>query len=664
MIRFLQTPGPLKKIILGGLLLVICAAMVVTLVPWGNGSNFGFGGPAKGVVATVGGETVTATEVQRAAQRLLEQQMPQGASAQAAMLLPYFTSQAAQILIDDKAILVEARRLGFHASDEEVRDEIQHGPQYAAAFFPGGNFVGQEQYEAILQQHDLTVPAFEQDVKDQILYGKLHDLVTGAATVSQNEIRTEFDHQNTKVKFDYAVLSKDEIAKSVQPTDAELKAYFQANQRRYANSIPAKRKLRYVLLSTDKLEADMQVTPQQLQDYYSEHRDEYRVPDQVNISQILIKTPLPGPDGKVDSAGTEAARKKADDVLQQLRNGGNFADLAKKYSEDPSAKDGGSLGWMEASRFPSPEVQAAAQSLAKGATSGVINAGYAFVILHVDDRQSAHVKSLAEVKDQIAPLIRQQAAAQAADTEARALLTQARTAGLEKAAAAKGLQVVNTDFVSQSDTLPGIGSSPQFMQAVFAEAEKSPADEVQLPQGYAIFEIVDSKPPATPTFEEIRSKVETDLRNERASALLSQKTHELSDRAKAEHDLKKAAKELGATIKTSDFVLPDGQVPDIGSMSGPAAVAFSMRPGDISGPIVTNTGGAVLSLVEKQAPSAEDFAAKSDQIRDAVLQNKQAELFGLFRTSLRERMEKSGKIKINQDELNSLTHNQNSEQGE
>ncbi len=146
------------------------------------------------------------------------------------MLLPYFTSQAAQILIDDKAILAEARRLGFHASDEEVRDEIQHGPQYAAVFFPGGNFVGQDAISGDHSAADLTVPAFEQDVKDEILYGKLHDLVTGAATVSQNEIRTEFEHQNTKVKFDYAVLSKDELAKSVQPTDAELKAYFQANQ--------------------------------------------------------------------------------------------------------------------------------------------------------------------------------------------------------------------------------------------------------------------------------------------------------------------------------------------------------------------------------------------------------------------------------------------------
>ena len=128
--------------------------------------------------------------------------------------------------------------------------------------------------------------------------------------------------------------------------------------------------------------------------------------------------------------------------------------------------------------------------------------------------------------------------------------------GLEKAAAAKGLQVVNTDFVSRTDTLPGIGNSPQFMSAVFGQAEKAPPDQVQLPQGYAVFEVEAIKPAATPTFEEIRSRVETEFKNERVAALLSQKTQELSDRAKAEHDLKKAAKELGATMKTSELVRP------------------------------------------------------------------------------------------------------------
>jgi peptidyl-prolyl cis-trans isomerase D len=179
-----------------------------------------------------------------------------------------------------------------------------------------------------------------------------------------------------------------------------------------------------------------------------------------------------------------------------------------------------------------------------------------------------------------------------------------------------------------------------------------------------VFEVQAIKAAATPTFDEIRSRVETEFKNERVATLLSQKTQELADRAKAEHDLKKAAKEAGAVIKTSELVQPDGQVPDIGSLSGGAAVAFTMKPGEISGPITNGNTGVVLSIVDRQEPAQQDFEAKKDQIRDSLLLNKQQEIFGLFITNLRTMLEKSGKIKINQDELKNLTRAQVQEQGE
>jgi peptidyl-prolyl cis-trans isomerase D len=293
-----------------------------------------------------------------------------------------------------------------------------------------------------------------------------------------------------------------------------------------------------------------------------------------------------------------------------------------------------------------------------------VQSSFGFHIIHVDDRQDAHLKTLDEVKDQIEPIIKQQKAANAADNQANALLNDARANGLDKAAAAKGLNVVTTDFVSHNDLLPGVGPAPQFMDALFRQAEKTPPEEAQLPRGFAIFEVLAVKPAATPTFEEIHNRVETEFKNQRSAALLSQKTQELSDRAKAGHDLKKAAKELGATVKTSDFVLPDGQVPDIGSMAGPAAMAFTMKSGDISGPINNGNTGAVLVVVERQEPAAADFATQKDQIRDSLLQNKQAELFGLFVGNLHDQMEKAGKIKINQEEMKKLTRAQGGEEGE
>ena len=654
MIRFLQTPGPVKKIVLSTILLVFCGAMVITLIPGGLGNGLSFGGgPGVGVVAKVGSEDVTRVEVERQAKQMMQQQFPRG-SAMASQLLPYFASQAVQQLIMQKAVLTEAQRMGLRATDEELKDELQHG-RYASTFFPNGSFVGQDAYEERLQQANLTVPQFEAGVKDQILFDKLRGLIAGGATVTDAEIRQEFQKRNTKVKFDYAVLKKDDLLKSITPNEAELKAFYEQSKASYANSIPEKRKVSYVMVENAKLASEAQLSDSEIQSYYDQHRDEFRVPEQVNVRQILIKTPLPGTDGKVDPKGLDAAKQKADDVLKQLKAGGKFEDLAKKYSEDSSAKDGGSVGWVKRGGFPVPDVEKAAFSLPKGGVSDVINAGYAFVILHVDDKQDAHAKTLAEVKPDIEPILKQQKAARAAENEANTLVNTARSGGLDKAAASKGLQVVNTDFMARTDALPGIGASQPFMDAVFGAKEKAPADLVQLPQGYAIYEVDAVKPPATPTFDEIRGRVEEQFKNQRVAALLTQKTQELSDRAKASHDLKKAAKELGATIKSSDLVLPDGQVPDIGSMTGGGSVAFTMKPGEISGPIDNGNAGVVLAVTEKQEPNDQDFAAKRDQIRDSLLQKKQDDLFALFVGNLKDQMQKSGKIKINDDEMKQLT---------
>jgi peptidyl-prolyl cis-trans isomerase D len=496
---------------------------------------------------------------------------------------------------------------------------------------------------------------FEDSVGKEILISKLQALITGTAAVSDDAIRKEFDKQNTKVKFEYAVLSEDDIKKGLHPTTEELKAYYDSHLKTYANSIPERRKVKYAAIDFSKVAAAVQVTPDELQSYYNQHRDQYREPEQAKVSHILIKTPLPGPDGKVDEKGVAEAQKRAEDILKQLKAGANFEDLAKKYSEDPgSAKQGGSLGWIGKGRTV-PEFEKAAFSQPIGKIGDLVKSSYGFHIVRVDARQDAHLKTLEEVKDQIEPILKQQKAQQIAQKQADTLLAAAKTKGLDAAAAAQGVPVVTSDFFSRKDVVPGLGPSPQFMDAVFTDAEKSPPESAPTTQGFAVFDLLSIKPQSTPTLDEVHAKVEEEFKNERANILLSQKTQELSDRAKADHDLKKAAKELGAALKTSELVAPDGQVPDIGSMTGQAAVAFTMKPGEISGPINSGSNGVVLAVTEVQAPTEADFAAKRDEIRDTLLQAKEQELFGLFVNNLRDQMEKSGKIKINQDELKTLT---------
>jgi peptidyl-prolyl cis-trans isomerase D len=658
MIRQLQNAGPTVKIVLGALLVLICASMAITLIP-GFGSNLGIGSTPAGVLATIGDQSVTVPEVQREARAMIRQQFPRG-GPQAAMLLPYFASQAAEQLINEKALVAEAHRLGLRVSDDELRDELQHG-QLGQMLFPDGKFVGQEQYEDFVQRNDMTVPQFESLEKDYILVRKLRALVSSSAFISDAEVRTEFNQRNTKVKFEYAVITQADILRGLHPTDEELKAFYERNKATYNNSIPEKRKIEYVVVDSSKVAAAATVTDQDLQTYYGQHREEYRVPDQVKVSHILIKTPLPAPGAKEDEKGIADARAKAEDVLKQVKAGGDFAKLAEKYSDDPgSAKNGGELGWIGRGRTV-PEFEKAAFSLGKGQTSDLVKSSYGFHIIHVEDKQDAHLKTLAEVKGEIEEKVKQEKIAHATEAAGNSLLSQARNDGFDKAAAAKGDTPVTTDFFSRTDSLPGLAPNPQFMDAVFNEAEKAPADVVQVPQGYVVFQLLGIKPPATPSFEEIRSKVESEFKNERAAFLLQQKTQELSDRAKAGHDLKKAAKDLGATVKTSDLVAPDGQVPDIGSMSSATAV-FSLKPGDISAPITAGGNGVVAQLLEKQAPTDQDFAEKKDGIRQSLVEAKQNDLFGLFVTNLRKDMENSHKLKVNQEEMKNLSH-QNSQEG-
>jgi peptidyl-prolyl cis-trans isomerase D len=665
MIRFLQTSGQATKIILGGILIIICASMVITFIPGGlTGEVFGGGQPGRGIIAKVVGNDVTAEEVRQAARQLAQQDAQRYGEA-GAKLLPFLiqqeTSRAAEQLITRQALLAEGSRMGFRATPDEVKDDLQHG-RYAATFFPGGNFIGQQEYENMLAGANLTPAKFEESVGQDIVLGKMQAFIAGSANVSDSEVRDQFIKENSKVKFDYAILKQEDIKKGLHPTEEELKAYYDSHKASYNNSIPEKRKIKYAVIDTTKSEASVQVTQDDLRTYYDQHRDQYKTPEQVKVSHILIKTPAPGPDNKVDDKAVAEAQKRAEDLLKQVKGGANFEDLAKKYSEDPgSAKQGGSLGWIGKGQTV-PEFEKAAFSLPKGQISDLVKSSFGYHIIRVDDKQEAHTKSLDEVKAEIEPILKHQLADQAAQKKAGELLKQARgPQGLDAAAAAAGVPVITSDFFSRRDLLPGLGPASQLMDTVFG-AQENAYDVGSASSGLVVFQLIGIKPPATPTFEDIRARVEQEFKNERSGTLLAQKIQELSDRAKAEHDLKRAAKELGAEVKTSDYVLPDGQVPDVGSMGGPASVAFTMKPGEISGPINSGGSAVVLAILDNQKPSDADFAAKRDQIRDQLLGGKQQELFGLFISSLRDQMEKSGKIKINQEEMKLLSRSA-SEQG-
>ncbi len=629
MIKFLQNPTKTRRFFLGAILAVVIVSMVAYL-----GQAFTSDSAAvTGTYATVAGEPVSAQEVQQRAQQLARQQF-QGRQVPD-FLMPYLQKRAADQLVLQAALVAEANRMGLKVNDQELRDELRTGG-LGQQLFPKGNYIGDDAYrDFVANTYNLDVPHFEKLVKQSLLMRKLESVVEGSVTVPDAEVQKEFQRQKVKVKFDYAVISTEDLAKQVQVNDTELKAYYDKNKSRYENSIPEERKARYVLVDVSKI--PVQLTDKDYTDYYNSHQDEFKQPETADVRHILVKT-----------------EDEAKDIKKQLDAGAKFEDLAKKYSQDPGSKDNGGL-YKDVTRGKMvPEFDKATFTLPIGKVSDPVKTDFGYHIIRVDARRDARVKPLAEVKPQIEETLKAQKGAQQAQSLANAVMTEARTTSLDKAAAKNNLNIVTTDWFNQSASLPEIGANPQFMQAVFTGKPKSPAEMVPVAQGYAIVEVTDDKPAATPTFEQARKQVEEQFRAERAASMLQKKTEELADKARSMKDLKKAAKEEGAKVMTSELVDPSGQVPDLGPMSGPATVVFDMQPGQISGPLSVQNKGVVIALLDKQAPTAADYDKQKEQVREQLLDQKRGQVMNLFAEKLQERMQKDGQIKVNKQEAQRL----------
>jgi peptidyl-prolyl cis-trans isomerase D len=642
MIRFLQKDSRLVKGIFIVIIGVACITMVITLVP----GIFNDDATSGDTYATIGHggilgrflpaqETVTNTEVQQLAARMLQrQQLPD-------MLLPYMMQRVGQGLIQQHIELLEAKRLGLTVTDDDVR-RFLHSGMFGQMLFPGGKYIGDQQYaEFVSEQFGMTRDKFEDELKKEILDQRLRALVTGGVTISDAEVRAAYLQQATKIKFDYAVLSSDDLRKQINPSDADLQAYFTKNAPKYANAIPEARKIQYIAFTENNLpQGAPQVSDVEIQEYYTAHQKDYQIDDQVKVRHILIK--VDGNDPKADAA----AKAKAQGILDQLHHGADFAKLAKENSDDPGSKDtGGELGFIKHGATV-PEFDQAAFALQPGQTSGLVRSKFGYHIIQSEEKQTAHTKPLAEVKPEIQALLTRQKEAQQEQNFAQQLATESAKTGLAATAAAHHLQVVTTDYLPQSAQVPGMADGTKLLSSAFATKKGAAPQTASTGDGYAVFQVEDIQAAHAPTFDAYKSHILEDYRDQQLPQLMAKKTSELVDRAHAENDLAKAAKEVGATVKTSDLVGRDAQVPEIGALAQTAPQLFDLSVGGISTAINTGNAGVVAKILDKQQPSGDDIAKNFDATRESLLDQRREDMFAVFTSNLTATYEKDKRIRM------------------
>jgi peptidyl-prolyl cis-trans isomerase D len=645
MIRLLQQDSRLMKILFAVIIGAAAITMVITLVPGifdnasANDASVYATVREPGFFGRLVGETtpIKTTEVNQLASRQLQQQhLPE-------QFLPYVLPRAGQILVQRTILKHEADRMNLQVSDEDLRRELQTGP-FAQYLFPNGQYIGDDAYINFVSSafgNQLSRSEFESQVKSDMELNRLQALITGGVAVSDQAVRDAYKKDGTKVKFDYAVISSDDVRKGINPSDADLESFFKANAARYASAMPETRKIQYFSFDASNLPGGKpQVSDAEVQAYYNAHQDQYQLKEQVKTRHILIAVPA-GSDAKADAA----AKAKAEDLLKQIKGGANFADLASKNSDDPGSKaQGGELPMYPTSGLD-PAYAKAAMALNPGQTSDVVRSQFGYHIIQTEQKEPAHTKTLAEVKSEIVPVLEQQKAGAAEQAFASALVTDAKKNGLEKAAAAKGLHVVTTDYVAKDGVIAGLADGSALLAQAFAVAKGADPASVSTGDGFAVFQVADVKPAHAPDFAGYKAHILEDYRQQQVPQLLNAQLTKLEDRAKVLNDLKKAAAEMNIPVKTSDLVGKDGQVPDLGAMTGPGSVAFTLAKGAVSGPINTGRDGIVLSVIDKQEPTAEEIAKNFDATRESLLNTQRDEIFRVYIGDLTQKYEKGGAVR-------------------
>jgi len=642
MIRILQQDSRIIKGVFIVIIVAAIGAMTVTLIPgiFDNGAASdatvyatvrkpGFIGKLSGSCATV-----KMQDVQRIAQMQMKQQ------GYPDMALPYILPRIEQQQLMQAVLRCEADRMGLEASDEDMVNYLKGSP-LSEYLYPNGTFIGKDRYlDFVSQNYGMSAVEFEQDIKDEIEMQHLESLVTGGATVSDAAVRQQYMEQGTKVKFDYAVISAADLSKTINPSDADLQAFFKQNAQRYATAVPEQRKIAFFAFDSSNLPGGKpQVSDAEIQGYYQAHLEQYKTQEQVQTRHILIMVPR-GADAKTEAA----AKAKAEDVLKQVKAGGNFAELAKKYSEDTGSKDkGGELPLYPTGQLD-PTYAKAAMALNPGQTSDLVRSQFGYHIIQTEQKQPASVKSLAEVRDSIVNALQAQKSAAATQSYAAQLVTEAKGSGMQKTADAHGLHLQTSDFVGRPDTIPSLPDSVALLSAAFSTTKNGPPQSASTGEGYAVFQVVDLKAAHGPEFADYKSHILDDYRAQKTPELLFQQLQKLSDRAKVLNDLHKAAAEMNLPVKTSDLVGRDAQVPDIGALTGAASVVFTLPKGGISGPINEGANGAVLQLTDKQEPTADDIAKNLPAVREKLKEQAQGEMWALYAGDLMDHYQKSGAV--------------------
>ena len=551
-------------------------------------------------------------------------------------------------LISKYVISQEAARLGLAASDAELAEKIRK--QFSDA---SGQFVGVEKYKESIRARYGDIAKFEDDIRADIAQEKLRAFVSSSVSVSDGEVEEEYKRRNTSFDVGYVVVSADKLAAKIQPSDEELRSYFESHKTDYRYLEP-QRRVRYVFVDTEKVGAKLQIPEADLKAEYDTLKPEHKEAG-IKIQQILLKVARKDLDQQVE--------QKAKDLIAKLtgKDGTTseqaFSDAAKGNSEDPTtARNGGFLErpFKKNDNKPNGLYDRAADMTVGQISDIPIRYGGNWYILR---RGESVPKTFEEAKQELLVSLRNRrgygAAFQVAQkAHARLKETKDPQKVAQEFAAEANMtpadMVRETGFVKPGDDVPNIGSNQQFEQALEPLNNANDIGDVTgIKGGFAIPMLLEKKEPRIPEFDEVKTKVAENIKQQRAKEQLEQRAKDLAASLSGPDAIKAAGEKEGYESGLEEGFKLGSALGKAGTHTALDDVIYTLKSGELSkSPIKVDDKWVIVGVTTKHDADMTGMAAQRDSLKQSMITERQNQVFEDYVAAVQQRMKKDGKIEI------------------
>ncbi len=593
------------------------------------------------VLADVEGETVTVAQFQRRYSAQMQQyRNAYGGQISEQMLRQLgIDQQILQALVDEQAMVAEARRQNLTVGDVEVRQRILSLP----AFMENGTFIGETRYRQLLsnQNPPLSTREFEDQLRRAILAEKLRTSVTGWMSVADADVAQEFRQRNEKVKLELVSLTADGFKDKVTVSDADLTKRFEANKETYR--IGEKRKVKYALLEVDKVRETVQVPDADVEAFYTQNKAQYTTEGRVRASHILLKT-----EGKNEAE----VKTRAEALLAQAKApGADFAALAKANSEDEgSAVNGGDLNFFGRGQMV-PEFEQAAFAMKAGDISNLVKTTFGFHIIKVVESQPETSRPIAEVKPELVDQLKWQKAQQVAEQQAKAMEASIKSAGdLDKVAKERGLTVVESPLFLRDQPIGDLGAAPDIATRAFSMKDGEVTPAMRVSRGWVFATPAGKQDSYLPPLSDVTERVRDDAARDKAAELLKARASAIAAELTTATDFAAAAKKAGFEAKPTELLARGAALPDLGANADVEKAVFALPVGGVTGAITTSTGSVIARVAERADVTDAQIASGRDALREELVNQRRDRFFSAYMAKAKTAL----KIAVKQDVLAQL----------